>query len=224
MEKPKIIMHNTVSLDSSMKDFEFNIALHYKIASSYNADAHLIGSTTAKSGLEAYAGKIEPEKESDYRKKGHGKNSKIPFWIMVDTKGMLKDLLHMFRRFDYCKEVIVLLSKSSPIDYVNYLEERNYEYIVSGKSQINFLKALKALNSKYKIETILTDTGGTLNSILLKKKLIDEISLVIAPNIVGKNSSNLFKLLDIDKNISLELKRVEVIDKNYISVLYTVLY
>ena len=40
----KLIMHNSISLDGSFTDFEVNMGLHYQIASTYKADASLIGS------------------------------------------------------------------------------------------------------------------------------------------------------------------------------------
>jgi 2,5-diamino-6-(ribosylamino)-4(3H)-pyrimidinone 5'-phosphate reductase len=224
MKKPRVIIHNTVSIDSSVKNFECNIGLHYEIASNYHADAHLIGSITAKTGLEMYSGKIPLEIESDFIKKEKIEDDKRPFWVIVDTKGILKGLMHMYRRFEYCKEVIVLLSKKSPEDYVNYLKERDYEYIISGEDQIDLPVALDSLYSQYKIKTILTDTGGILNSVLLEKKLVDEISLIIAPNIVGDKAQYLFKSLNNNSRFSLTLSKVEVLDKNYVFVRYDVSY
>ncbi len=217
-------MHNTVSIDSSIKNFECNIGLHYQVAGNYQADAHLIGSITAKTGLETYSGSIPPEKESDFRKKEYTEDDKRPFWIIVDTKGALKGLMHMYRRFEYCKDVIVLLSKNSPEDYINYLGERDYEYIISAKDEIDFPAALGILYSKFKIKTILTDTGGTLNSVLLEKKLVDEISLIITPTIVGENAECLFKSLQNNTILNLKLSRVEVLEKNYVLIRYDVTY
>lgn len=224
MQRPRIIMHNTVSVDSSIKNFECDIGLHYQVAGSYQADAHLIGSMTAKTGLDVYSGDIPPEKKSDFMKKEYEKGDKRPFWIIVDSKGILKGILHMYRRFEYCKDVIVLLSKDSPKDYIEYLKERSYEYIISGEHQIDFPIALEELYSRYNIRKILTDTGGTLNSVLLEKKLIDEISLIVAPYITGENSQYLFRPLHNNKTISLELNRVEVLEKNYVIIRYNVLY
>jgi 2,5-diamino-6-(ribosylamino)-4(3H)-pyrimidinone 5'-phosphate reductase len=224
MKKPRVIMHNTVSIDSSIKNFECDIGLHYQVAANYNADAHLIGSITAKTGLEMYSDNIPSEMESDIVKKKNLEHDKKPFWVIVDTRGKLKGLMHMYRRFEYCRDVIVLLSQNTPKDYVSYLKERDYEYIISGESQIDLPAALDTLYSKYKIKTILTDTGGILNSVLLENKLVEEISLIIAPNIVGENAQHLFKTLKNNSRFSLSLRKVEVLDKNYVFVRYNVSY
>ena len=48
---PKIIIHNSISIDGSLINFEVNMVLHYKIAGSFNAEMHLVGSNTAKIGM-----------------------------------------------------------------------------------------------------------------------------------------------------------------------------
>ena len=47
---PKVILHNTISLDGSLTGFEPNLEIHYQIARSYQADVHFVGSRTAKAG------------------------------------------------------------------------------------------------------------------------------------------------------------------------------
>lgn len=223
MNKPKIIMHNTVSLDLSIKNFDCDIGLHYQVAGNYQADAHLIGSITAKTGLQMFSEKIPPENESDFIKPIYDKDDKRPLWVIIDTKGLLKGIIHMYRRFEYCKDVIVLISNKSPVEYVKYLKDRNYEYIISGGDNIDFSKVFDILYSKYGIKTLLTDTGGTLNSILLEKGFIDEISIIITPYIVGDSSINLLKSLKSKETINLELKKVEVLENNYVYLRYKVI-
>ena len=58
---PKIILHNSVSLDGSLTNFGPNMELHYQIAGKYNVDAHLIGSNTVIVGVELYGGDVPPE-------------------------------------------------------------------------------------------------------------------------------------------------------------------
>ena len=65
---PKIILHNSVSLDSSLTNFDPNMELHYQIAGKYNAEARLIGSNTVKVGIELYGGKVPPEEKSDFNR------------------------------------------------------------------------------------------------------------------------------------------------------------
>ena len=59
----KVILHNSISLDGSFLNFDVNMGLHYRIAGSYKADVHLIGSKTAKTGIEMYGGAPAEEKK-----------------------------------------------------------------------------------------------------------------------------------------------------------------
>ena len=165
MPMPKIIMHNSVSLDGSFTNFDVDMGLHYQIASRYKADANLIGSNTIKTGIEIYGRETPPEDEADFNKPE--RDAALPYWVIVDTKGITRGLLHTCRSFEFCKDVIVLISQQTSGDYIDYLKERNYDYLVCGKEHVGYKKAFNILNTKYGIKTIIVDSGPTLNGLLL---------------------------------------------------------
>jgi 2,5-diamino-6-(ribosylamino)-4(3H)-pyrimidinone 5'-phosphate reductase len=213
---PNIILHNSISLDGSLSNFDVNMKLHYQIAGEYRPDAHLIGSTTIKSGIELYGEGVLKEEKEDLKKPQREKN--LPYWIIVDTKGVLQGLLHMCRRFDLCKDIIVLTSDKTSKKYLSYLEKREYEYIKSGKNHIDITKSLKFLSEQYKIKKILVDSGRILGNILINKGLVNEISLLIHPIIVGKNSYNIFT--DIKNNKKIFLHSSKLLDNEFIWLVY----
>ena len=94
---PKVIIHNSISIDGSLTSFEPNMELHYRIAGMFKPDMHLIGSHTITAGVELYEDGIPPEDASDF-KKPKRKNT-LPAWALVDSKGTLEGLLHTCRRF-----------------------------------------------------------------------------------------------------------------------------
>jgi 2,5-diamino-6-(ribosylamino)-4(3H)-pyrimidinone 5'-phosphate reductase len=95
---PNLIVHNSVSVDGSLINFEVNMPLHYKIARAFNADMHLVGSNTAKIGIDLFLKEIPPESKDDFKKPT--KNG-IP-WVIPDTTGKMKGLLHILRQSEYC--------------------------------------------------------------------------------------------------------------------------
>ena len=127
---PNIIVHNSISLDGSLLHFDVNMDLHYKIAGSYKPDALLISSHTIKKGIELY-GDNPLEEEIDCKKPK--RNNKLPFWFIINKKGTLQGLLHEVRRFEFCKDVIILLSKETSKEHIDYLKKRHYDYYISGK-------------------------------------------------------------------------------------------
>ena len=218
----KVIMHNSVSLDGSFTDFDVNMELHYQIASRYGADANLIGSNTIKTGIEIYGGEIPLENEADFTKPD--RDATLPYWIIADTKGITQGLLHTCRSFEFCKDVIVLISQQTSEDYINYLNERHYDYLVCVNEHVDYEKALSSLNAKYGIKTILIDSGPTLNGVLLSKGLIDEISLLVSPVLVGGKSAKLLAHLNLgSQNVNLELLTCENLDKELVLIRYKVL-
>ena len=222
MPMPKIIMHNSVSLDGSFTDFDVNMELHYQIAGRYQADANLIGSNTIKTGIEIYGGEIPQENEVDFNKPE--RDAALPYWVIVDTKGIAQGLLHTCRSFEFCRDVIVLISQQTSEDYLHYLKERNYDYLVCGNEHVDYEKALRDLNTKYGIKTILVDSGPTLNRVLLGKGLINEISLLVSPVLVGGKSDKLLVHLNIgNANINLELLTHEDFEKELVLLRYKVL-
>jgi len=60
---PKVIVHNSISLDGSLTNFEPNMELHYRLAGAYKPQAHLVGSNTIKIGVELCQKGIPAEDE-----------------------------------------------------------------------------------------------------------------------------------------------------------------
>ena len=215
---PKVIIHNSISLDGSLTNFEPNMGLHYKIAGRYNPDVHLIGSNTVKVGIELYEKGIPLEEETDYEKPERAKN--LPYWVIPDTRGILKGVLHTCRRFEFCKNVIVLISESTPREYVEYLKERNYDHHVVGIEHVDLKKSLELLSSKYRVKKVLADTGRILGNLLLERGLASELSLLVHPVIVGRNAYNIFG--NISKDTKLKLYKKEVFPKGYVWLNYKI--
>ena len=215
---PKVIVHNSVSLDGSLTGFEPNMGLHYRIAGDYKPEVHLIGSNTAKVGFELFENGVTPEEEKDFEKPKRDKS--LPYWVIPDTKGILKGLLHACRRFEFCRDAVVLISETTPKDYVGYLEERNYDYYVVGKERVDLKKSLELLSTEFKAKKVLTDTGRILGNLLLEQGLVDEISLLVHPVIMGEKSYNIFG--NISHDPKLKLLKQERLDKGLVWLVYRV--
>ena len=199
----KVIIHSSVSLDGSLLGFEVDMAAHYRIAGSYKADIHLIGSNTAAAGLKMFNPRIPKEQDKDFAKPK--RNRKLPLWVIPDTSGKLQGKLHVLRRFELCRDIVILTTNATPKGYLRYLTERNYDWHYMGKRPLDYSQALKLLAKTYGAKTVLTDTGKTLNGILINSGLVDEISLLVHPVIVGAKR---FPLLDdVKAGIRLKLEK-----------------
>jgi 2,5-diamino-6-(ribosylamino)-4(3H)-pyrimidinone 5'-phosphate reductase len=129
-------------------------------------------------------GGVPAEEEQDFRKPN--KIADLSFWVIPDSKGMLKGVLHYCRRYEYCRDVIVLTSKKTPKEYHTYLQERKYDYYVVGEDKVDLPLALNILSKKYSMNRIVADSGRILSNLILEQNIVSQISLLIHPTIVGK--------------------------------------
>lgn len=213
---PKVIVQNSVSLDGSLTDFDVNMPLHYQIASDFKADMHLVGSNTAKIGIDIFLEKIPEETDTDFKKP----EKPGQLWAIPDTTGKLKHLLHVFRQSEYCKDVVILASQATPEDYLTYLKERNYDFHIVGEEKCDLSQAMELLTREYNIETIVTDSGSILSNLLIKQGLVTEISLLIHPIIVGEKSYNIFS--HIKDNLNVILTKKEFLNNEFVWLVFQV--
>jgi len=216
---PKVIIHNSISLDGSLTSFEPNMELHYQTAGKYKPEAHLIGANTVKVGVELFGEGVPTEEKMDFKKPTRDNN--LPLWVIPDTTGALKGVLHTCRRFEYCRDVVVLVSEGTPEDYFVHLRERNYDYHIVGKRHVDLKMSLELLATKYRVSTVLADTGRILSNLLLEQRLASEISLLIHPVIVGKKAYTIFD--NISKGVNLKLHKQEIMRKEFLWLVYKVI-
>jgi 2,5-diamino-6-(ribosylamino)-4(3H)-pyrimidinone 5'-phosphate reductase len=112
------------------------------------------------------------------------------------------------------------VSQKTPKRYLRYLDERRYEYHCIGRDAVDLRQALNLLFEEYHARTILTDTGRILGNLLLDQGLVDEISLLVHPVLVGKKSYGMFQ--DLEKKCSVTLMKSERLEQQYIWLLYQV--
>ena len=95
---------------------------------------------------------------------------------------------------------------------------------------IDFKDLFVKLKQDHKIEKISIQSGGTLNALFLKQKIIDHISLIIAPCLIGgKNTPTSIDGTapqtddDLFNIKALELKSCEILKHSYIYLYYDVI-
>ena len=49
----------------------------------------------------------------------------------------MQGLMHVHRKSGYAKDIIVLVSNGTPKAYLDYLKERNYDFIVAGRDHVD---------------------------------------------------------------------------------------
>lgn len=216
--KPKVVMHTQVSLDGRIRGFD-NPEIYYQVAGGILSDAVVFGSNTVLTAFE----NCPEETKADFFKPEVSPEDPRPIGVIVDSKGILRNL-HAVRNLVYLKAVVVLVSNATPREYIQYLEEREYPYIMTGEDYVDYEKAFQLLSSQYGCTCIRTDSGAGLTNILLKKGLVDEISLILSPCLVGSKEKFLFDHLELEENINLEFLSMEIMNVHYLALRYNMRY
>ncbi len=174
---PRLILHNAMSADGRFDWIEPDLGVFYSIAERFGEDATLAGSETmltAYPAEQAESGDEEPE-PSEFEPSGS-----LPLLVVPDSRGRLRFWRKILRE-PYWRGGVALCSRATPPDYLAYLEKVGVGHIVAGDDRVDMRAALEELAARYGVKVVRADCGGTLNGVLLRAGLVDEVSLVIDP-------------------------------------------
>jgi 2,5-diamino-6-(ribosylamino)-4(3H)-pyrimidinone 5'-phosphate reductase len=97
------------------------------------------------------------------------------------------------------------------------------------EKEIDFEDMFIQLKNRYKEERVTIQSGGTLNSIFVRKGLVDRLSIVIAPCLVGGkdtpslvDGTSLISDEDLKYIKTLKLENVKKLENNYLHITYKV--
>jgi 2,5-diamino-6-(ribosylamino)-4(3H)-pyrimidinone 5'-phosphate reductase len=218
---PRVVLHNSVSVDGRVDGFIPDIGLHYEMASHWKADVHLAGSNTILS----QGGEVSAEDEETFQPAERDPDDPRSLLAIPDSRGRVR-IWHTLRRSGYWRDVMALCSKTTPRTYLDYLKERRIDYIIAGDDHVDMRSALEELSARYGAKTVLLDSGGTLNGILLRAGLVDEVSVLIHPCLVGGTTpGSIFRAPDPTApggEVKLRLTHVEKVKEDLVWLRYEV--
>lgn len=107
-------------------------------------------------------------------------SSSAHYDVSVDTRGTLL----WQGGADGCHVCIV--SEKASRDYLDYLRSLGISYIAAGRDVIDLKRAMEILHDEFGVERVAVVGGGKINGGFLAAGLIDEVSVMIAPGIDGR--------------------------------------
>ena len=219
--RPKVILYNAISADGRLDGFEIDLGVYYGLISRWHEGATLVGSGTLLAPLEP----IPDEVAADIEPPAKVANDPRPVLVVADSRGQVRTW-HYLRKQPYWRDWVALCAQTTPQEHLDYLRERHIDYIVAGEDRIDFAHVLDVLNSEYGVEVVRADCGGTLNGVLLRAGLVDEVSLLIHPSLVGGTSpKSMFRAPDLqspDGVIPLRLSHLERLENDSVWLVYEV--
>lgn len=220
---PRVILHNAVSLDGRIDGFNIDLAQFYELASAWREDASLAGADTilkaAKSAPAEDESAFWPSPESG------GSVDPRPLLVIPDSRGRVR-CWHFLKTWPYWRGFVALCSRKTPQEYLNYLMERHIGCIIAGEDRVDLREALEELNKRFGVKVARADSGGKLNGALLRAGLVDEVSLLIYPSLVGgQTERSMFNAPDLaspEGTISLKLTHVETLKGDAVWLRYDI--
>ena len=145
-------------------------------------------------------------------------------FVMIDNSHLTPHGLEYFSKLSKCF-VLVTSNKAHPAYKMN-TENVNIIY----QEAFNPEDMLCRLYEDYGCERITIQTGGTLNEVFLRAKLLDYVDIVIAPILIGGKDTttlidgkSLLSKNDLDKLGVLELEKCTVLSDSYVRLRYKVI-
>lgn len=184
---PRVVLFNAVSLDGRTGGFIVDQGQFYGLAASWKEDATLAGAETIlKACQEAPS---ENERAFEPPDRGRDPNDPRPLLVVPDSRGRVRSW-HFLKAWPYWRGFISLCSRSTPQEHLDYLKARHIDCIIVGDDHSDLKAALEELNGRYGVKVVRADSGGVLNGVLLSQGLVDEVSVLIYPSLVGGTSES----------------------------------
>jgi 2,5-diamino-6-(ribosylamino)-4(3H)-pyrimidinone 5'-phosphate reductase len=186
---PYVTLHNAVSLDGRLLEWGMvDMGLYYGLVGAFKEDATLAGAETLLAGA-AHEGVSTDPPDAVPAEAATGDSK--PLLVVPDSRGRIR-MWRWILSQAYWRGGVALCSSTTPQEHLAYLERAGVERITAGSVQVDMETALSELRTRYGVERVRVDSGGTLNGVLLKLGLVDEVSLLVAPVLMGDNSSRPF--------------------------------
>jgi 2,5-diamino-6-(ribosylamino)-4(3H)-pyrimidinone 5'-phosphate reductase len=220
---PRVILHNGVSVDGRMDWLNVDLGLYYGLTSTWPIDAILAGSETM---LAAYPPDEAAALEAEESIGQPAPDAPLQRLVVVDSRGRVRSW-RQIRRALYWRDPIALCSHATSASYLDYLRQNQIEYLATGDDRVDLRAALEELNIRYGISVMRVDSGGALNGALLRAGLVDEVSILVNPCLVGGTSPrSIFVAPDLTSAggaVSLKLTHVQEVQTGVVWLRYEVI-
>ncbi len=219
MDDMTIVLHIQTSLDARATGFEIDMGTYYQLAEKFEPDGIISGADTF---LAAPIPDEVPEWSFEVAKNFPSCSRSV--MAIVDSRGRVRNW-SAIKKQPFWKTPVALCSRSTPDEHIQYLKGEGIDTIIAGRDKVDLRKALKELRTRYGLRSLRIDSGGTLSAMMLKEGLIDEISLILSPCIVGNSNSAHFinpDVSELPRPKDLKLKHIEEMDNGMVWLRYDV--
>jgi 2,5-diamino-6-(ribosylamino)-4(3H)-pyrimidinone 5'-phosphate reductase len=164
--RPRVVVHVAVSLDGATSGFEVDIARYYELVSSWDEDVTLAGADTIIAQEQALASAPRP-----------GPSADAPLLAVVDGRRRVRQW-EALRSCGHWRDAVALRAEGGEGARAG---EPVRELTAGRANRVDLARALELLGEREGARTIRVDSGPTLIGALLRRGLVDELSLLMHP-------------------------------------------
>ena len=216
---PRVVLHVEASLDARIDHIRPDVGRFYSLASRCGADAILTGADTLLEG-EGLPERDDEEPPTPQAIGGDG-----PLFVVTDSRCRF-DRWNWLRKQPYWRDAVALVAAASPAEGLERLVAKNVPTIVCGDERVDLRTALETLAARYDVRTVRVDSGGALSGALVRAGLVDEVSVLLEPVLVGGVTARTFLRgpdpTGPDDVVQLRLLKLEQFDDGLVWLRYDV--
>jgi 2,5-diamino-6-(ribosylamino)-4(3H)-pyrimidinone 5'-phosphate reductase len=166
--RPHVVAQLAVSIDGATTGFEADQARLYAMATLWQEDVTLLGADTLLAQESSIRAAIRP-----------GPRAAGPLLAVVDSRHRIHTL-EALRELGYWSDVLALYSELTPARS----PDSTIQELVTGYDHVDLAETLDELGHRG-AKLVRVDSGGGLLGALLDQGLVDELSLLVHPVLVG---------------------------------------
>jgi 2,5-diamino-6-(ribosylamino)-4(3H)-pyrimidinone 5'-phosphate reductase len=168
LHRPHIIAHVAITVDGATTGFEPRVAKFYELITTWSEDVTLVGADTILAQEPALTTAPRPGPAPDG-----------PLLAVVDGRSRVREW-EALREAGYWSDVVALRCTSSPTSG----RELPVRQLVCGEDRVDLAAVVDQLGHEG-ARQVRVDSGGALIGALLDRGLVEELSLLVHPIVVG---------------------------------------
>lgn len=101
--------------------------------------------------------------------------------VVVDGRGRVRSGYKGENRW----QMLHLVSHQAPPEYLAFLQREQIPYFIAGDERVDLCSVLEKMKTLLDIDCVVTSAGGQLSGALLRARLVDEVNVIVKPQIYG---------------------------------------
>ena len=217
---PRIILNKAVSVDGRTDGFERDLELESQVYQQIRSDAFFTDPDSVNSIINMLPEEVLDRPPPEF----NGHPDPRPILILCDPEGRA-DNWDTIVKILVWRDRVALVTDGTPSGYLQELQRRSIPFIKAGEDRLDIVKALEELYEKRDVKYLTLDSDGAFNGELVKEGLVDEISLMIYPAVVGGDGHflNIDRLVDGGGSVKLKLIKEDLIEEKLVWLRYMVI-